>query len=196
MSELTDKANLLSEAKILAENFQWTDAIQCYDQVLKMNPNDSEVLYLKAYALSRSSKPKEALKYLDKFLILFPDHVDVLCEKGLVLDQLGLRQEAMTLFDKALKINPQHVNSLLHISRILLEKRSTTENSFRFLKSALSIEPTNRFGLSLLREHAVYLRDLDEVFTIVENALKADPKNFEAMTTAKFLVSLKNSKNS
>lgn len=159
-----------------------------------MDPNDAEALYQKACVLSWSGEPKEALKYLDKVLILFPYHVNALCTKGIVLDKLGLRQEATTFLDKALKINPQHVDSLLAIARILLERRSTTKNSFRFLKLALVIDPTNGSGLRLLLEHMVYLRNFDEAFEIIKNALKIDPKNPEALATAKFLVSCQNLK--
>jgi len=183
----------MSKGKILSEKCLWTDAIQCFDKILKTDPNNAEALYQKACVLSKTGEPKGALKCLDKILILFPNHINALCEKGIVLDMLGLRQEAITFFDKSLKINPQHVNSLLQISRILLEQGSTTTNSFRFLKLALSIDPTNSFGLSQLRTHVIYLRNFDEAFAIVENALKTDPKNPQVLATAEFLVFRKNS---
>lgn len=83
------------------------DALSNFNALLKMDPNQSEVIYYKALTLAQLGRLKKALKFLDKAIKLDPDDDRFWNEKGNILTCLNRVNKAHKCFDKAIKLNPE-----------------------------------------------------------------------------------------
>jgi tetratricopeptide (TPR) repeat protein len=82
LKELTLKGN---------EHFyknQLREAIDWYDNAIKQDSNNFDLLFNKAYSLGELDKYNEAIEYYDKALKVKPDYIHSLYNKRLALDEL------------------------------------------------------------------------------------------------------------
>ncbi len=79
-------------------------AVQCYQKVLKSDPDSREALLKMGEGLAVLSKLKEALKLFDKAQKLFPDDYEVLWQRGRALHQNRKFGLAIRWYDKALAL--------------------------------------------------------------------------------------------
>ena len=134
LKELTLKGN---------EHFykkQYNEAIDYYDNALRQDSNNLDLLFNKAYSLAELGKFNEAIKWYDKALRIKPDDVDALNNKGWALYNLGKYNEAIEYFDKALRIKPDYVDALNN-KGVSLEKLGKYNEAIEWYDKALRIKP-------------------------------------------------------
>ena len=95
---------------------EYDEAILFFDQVLAIEPNNTEVLFYKGLAFYYLGKYDEAISYYDRVLAIAPNDVDALNNKGIALLERGDYSNALNLFDEGLEIEP--TNSLLLRNKI------------------------------------------------------------------------------
>ena len=82
-------------------------AVECFDNALEENPNDSWAWFNKGVSLHRLGLLGEALYCYDHSLELNPDDPDLMSNKGILLRTLGKTEEAIEWYNKALDISPK-----------------------------------------------------------------------------------------
>jgi tetratricopeptide (TPR) repeat protein len=98
---------------IEAENLgNYIGAIEYYDKVLAIDPNEVNATYNKGSALDSLGNYTGAIEYYDRVLAINPNDVDALNSKGVSLDNLGNYTQAMEYYDKVLSIDPNDVDAL------------------------------------------------------------------------------------
>src|SRR5579864_1694666 len=120
---------------------KYEEAIEDYDKVLELDPNNSVALFNKCNALNELGLPKEAITCYDKILeagtdffpsflktvkdlkidLIFPigatiNDVYILCCKANQLEELKRYEDAVVCYDKALEFDPK--NSGVLISKV------------------------------------------------------------------------------
>lgn len=90
---------------------QWQEALNCYEEVLKITPKNSEAWYSKGVALGKLGRLLESLDCYDKALAINPRYTKAWNNKGALLGELCRFQEAIVCFDKALEIDPEYINA-------------------------------------------------------------------------------------
>jgi glyoxylase-like metal-dependent hydrolase (beta-lactamase superfamily II) len=96
----------------LAERGYLEEAIFCCDKELKLDPNNVDILKLKASCLNDIGKFDEAIEIFDRILVSCKD-VFALIGKGYALIRLKRFDESLKCFDEALKVNPRMREALV-----------------------------------------------------------------------------------
>ena len=131
-SEHLDVNSLYKEAKSFFDADYFEQAIGCYDQIIKINPNESFAWQLKGYILDRQRKYDEAISCFDKALEIDPDdHVS-----------RESKHEVEKLVEDLKKIQEPPVSSSdndpLKILKVRLAKGEITIDEFNEIKEHLA----------------------------------------------------------
>jgi tetratricopeptide (TPR) repeat protein len=120
--ECLDKATQITNEKVLWNDKGFTlaglgryqEAIQSYENGLKIDPNYDVTLNNKGLALYRLGKYQEAINCFDRILILNPNIKHVLINKYKALDKLGKTKEAELCYERSQKIDLGNNNNELY----------------------------------------------------------------------------------
>jgi tetratricopeptide (TPR) repeat protein len=93
-----------------------------WDKLLSIDPNNSEALYGKVFALLKMSQLDEAMKNFDNVLAFDRNTIEALLGKGHAYLYESKRKEAVRYFDKILAINPNNVDAL-GAKKLVLDKQ-------------------------------------------------------------------------
>jgi tetratricopeptide (TPR) repeat protein len=92
------------------ENFK--NAINCFDKVIKLNPNNSNAYNNKGSALFELGWDEEASRCIYKSLELNPENTNALNNRGRILAHSEKYQQAIDYYNKVLKIDKSHTQVL------------------------------------------------------------------------------------
>lgn len=109
-------------------------------QVLAIEPNQIDAIYLLAAVQAGGSRWQEALAHFDKALALKADFPEALANRGVVLGRLGRLVEAVDSFAKALALKPDFAEAHYNNGNILFELKHFEEAAAHFEK-ALALNP-------------------------------------------------------
>lgn len=101
----------VNEGNYLVQAGKYEEAIQAYDEALKINPQNANVWNNKGTALRNLGKDDEAIKAYGEALKIDPQFAIAWDNKGNALGILGRYDEANKAFNEALKINPQYADA-------------------------------------------------------------------------------------
>jgi tetratricopeptide (TPR) repeat protein len=133
------------------------EAIEWYDKVLAIDPNDVKALNNKGAALDLLKRHKKAIKWLDKALAIDPHYVIALGNKGLALGKLGQHKKAIKWLDKALAIDPNNIKALNN-KGVALDYLERHEEAIEWYDKVLAIDPNNDHTLNNKKESLARLR--------------------------------------
>ncbi|CAD8126605.1 unnamed protein product [Paramecium sonneborni] len=85
---------------------RYQDAIICYDEAIKLNPNFSEAFNNKGNALKNLNRYQDAIICYDEAIKLNPNFSEAFNNKGNALKNLNRYQDAIICYDEAIKLNP------------------------------------------------------------------------------------------
>jgi len=92
----------------LAQPGKIREALDCYEQALKTNPDNDVILNNKAIALITLDKYEEALVCTRRAVVLNPQSVEAWINMGVALDKLGRHHEASEALENAVELRPYH----------------------------------------------------------------------------------------
>ena len=102
-----DKASLLVEkGRLLTVDEDYKGAISCYNQALKIKPDDYNALLKLGIALADLGRYEEAITSYDHALKIKPNMHTAWLFRGYALADLGRYEEAIASYDHALKFKP------------------------------------------------------------------------------------------
>ena len=97
---------LLEKADTLFDSEKYDEAIEMYDKVLAIDPDDVDALNGKAFALANLDKNEEALPVIEKALQSNSDDEYYLSTAAFIMYNLDKDDEAKNYYNKALEIDP------------------------------------------------------------------------------------------
>lgn len=97
-------------------NSRHEKAIEAYDVVLRLNPNDVETLINKSSAYNELKKYDQALNIADKAIKISPLIPEAWINKGSALSNINLFDESIKAYEEACKLNPLCFDAWLNIS--------------------------------------------------------------------------------
>lgn len=119
-------------AATLAREGRVQEALSCYDEALRKNPDNDMILNNKAIALITLGRFEEALATCKKAASLNPDSPDIFTNTGVALERLGRFPEAAEALERATAINPYdcYARALLGIvyQKMNMEELAESQN--------------------------------------------------------------------
>lgn len=150
-----------------------TEAIQYFKKAVKIAPNDSELHYNLAKALSDSQQERDALQHHLKATQLAPDNVNAWVNYGKCLDHLGNSDDALACYDKAIEIEPNFIQPWFNKGKTLSELGQYQE-ALAAYSQAYKIKPQENFLLGILLHHKMLICEwagLDELYNEIHLGL-------------------------
>ena len=166
-------------ASVAAQKKNSLEAVELFDQALKINPDHPFILNNRGNALKELMRYEEALASYDRAIALYPDYADAYNNRGNVLQALKRLEEAIESYDRALALQPGH--AVAHHSRadVLLEMKRFGEALLSYDKAIeLQLDDADTYNN---RGNALQgLRRYEEALLSYDRALELKPDNTEA----------------
>lgn len=146
---------------ILQKQEKYQEAIEQYNEALKISPMNEDIYTNKTgclLALKKYQEAEECANYvLDK---INPNCLSVLVNKWLILGILERYEEALEILDKTIKIDPKHANSYYIKAGIYLEKDNIPE-TIENIRKTIELDPSFKEKFKKA-ENFQKIADLDE----------------------------------
>jgi tetratricopeptide (TPR) repeat protein len=168
-----------------SERSQGQKAIEYADRALKISPEHSEALRIKAYALEIQERYDEAHALYDRAIASNPSHYQALSNKGHAYDLQGDLAQAEVWYRRSLGVNPTGEHALLNISRLYLRQRKYSEAK-ESLQTLVNSSSNRRFQAEGYQNLAELLRgemNYTEAKKAIERSLELDPSVPQAWVT-------------
>ncbi|MGD0016050.1 MAG: tetratricopeptide repeat protein [Verrucomicrobiia bacterium] len=130
-----------------------TEAMQHYEQALRLNPDYPEAHYNLGFALAQAGKVQEAIEHYEQALRIKPDYADVHNSLGIALAHAGRMQEAIGHWEQALRFKPDLAEAHYNLG-FALELEGKLKDAIGHYKQVLRIKPNDamaRSGLARLQ---------------------------------------------
>ena len=156
------------------------EALQLFNEALKINPRSAEVNLNLGNVLAETARPEEALVSYDNALAIRPEFAEALYCRGNALQTLKRHEEALASYDRALAIVPGRAEILgnrgnpLHDLKRYEEALASYDEAIAIMPGAALLH--NNRG-NTLRE----LKRLEEALASLDRALAIEPDYVDAM---------------
>jgi tetratricopeptide (TPR) repeat protein len=155
------------------------EAIQIYQQVLRIRPDYPEAHHNLAVALEQSGESNAALEHYEQALRLNPNLGEPYYNMGVALERAGNTNEAVRHYEHALRVNPHDAPAHYSLANCLL-KANRIDDAIRHYEAALLVNPDyadahHNLGNAFLQAGRV--RDAINQYDL---ALRLDPRIAEA----------------
>lgn len=171
--KLIKKAIKLAADKIGSKQYEDTELI-C-EQVLKVEPDNIDALYLLSIAKNKLLKLEDFQKCFDKIIELTPDDFNANNSLGLAYLRLGNLDKAEYSFKKAIEMEPKNPLGWCNLGCQYRARKNNLESIKCFLKACkLSKEKNSKTLVNLAGAYAENL-DLDKSIECLKKALKINP---------------------
>lgn len=126
----------------------YDEAIEIYDRVLSMNPENTHAWNNRGVALFSAGRSEEALECYDRSIGIDPENLDALRNRGYVLRSVGRMDEAMKAYDRVMGAGGDE-SDLESIATVLVGMGLLAE-ALDCLNQAMSINPTKRIEKEII----------------------------------------------
>ncbi len=158
----------------LAKKGQLAEALDCFHQSLKINPDDPDVLYNLGNAFAKLGNWDEAITHYQHALRIFPNQPDILDNLGFALTAKQQFPGAIACFEAALKFDPDSADAHNNLATVLFMQRRF-EEAVRQYREAVRIAPGNPQFYSNLGDALVKQGQTAEAVRCYEAALRLKP---------------------
>ena len=139
---MNKNTELLNEANKLFLKKLFRDTLPIYDEILKSDPENIDVINNKGYALSKMKNYDEAILCYDKGLKINPTEKCLMVNKISALRKKGSLDDALELCNLILESNKSENVALYHKLRILYSMKKFNE-SINICDQLLELYPNN-----------------------------------------------------
>jgi tetratricopeptide (TPR) repeat protein len=126
----------------------YDEAIEIYDRVLVMNPENTHAWNNRGVALFSADRSEEALECYDRSIEIDPENLDALRNRGYVLRSMGRMKEALQAYEQVMGAGGDE-NDLESMATLLVGTGMFAE-ALDCLNQAMSINPTERIEKEII----------------------------------------------
>jgi tetratricopeptide (TPR) repeat protein len=159
-----------------------TEAMDCFQKSLEINPGNADTLYNFGNALTRLGKVDEAITNYRRALEIDPNQADTLANLGFALAAKKQFGEAVSCFEKSLQLDPDSADAHNNLATVLFIEHRFAEAAQHF-REAIRLAPDNAQIYANLGDALVKQGQLAEAVQNYQTALRLNPG--DARTKAK-----------
>jgi tetratricopeptide (TPR) repeat protein len=201
---LSDAEAWNNKGMVLAYQGKYDDAIQAFDQAIKVDPQYSEAWYDKGYVLAYQGKYDDAIQAYDQAIKVNPQYSEAWNNKGYALISLGRNEEGLQACNKALEIDPNNAMArankawaLNNLGRTELQQQDTPlsdadswfnkgydlnnegkyDEAIQAFDKTLKIDPNNAYAWNNKGYALISLGRNEEGLQACDKALEINPNN-------------------
>ncbi len=124
----------------LAALARYDEAIQDYDEAIKLDPNYKEAFFNRGLALAVLEKFDEAIQDYDEAIKLDPNYKEAFFNRGLALAALDKFDEAIKDYDEAIKLDPKNKEAFYNKGLALVALGKCSE-AIKAYDEAVTLDP-------------------------------------------------------
>ncbi|MDZ4834812.1 MAG: tetratricopeptide repeat protein [Candidatus Melainabacteria bacterium] len=178
---MTSAASIIEKANDAMANGDQTKALEFYDQVIELEPDNAEAWFCKGTILSSKGELKQAVDCYARSAQNAGDRAPLpLYNMGNALQKLERYEEAIDAFEKALKIDPTMCDAWINRGRILDDLGHHAE-AIRSYDVSLDIDPNDSMAWTNRGNSFRGLENYKEALASYANALQLDAADFKAV---------------
>lgn len=129
MATNQDIQSLMRNGSSLLYDGYYKESIPIFDQILKVQPNNTEALNNKGVALGGEGEYGEAITYFDHVLQIDPTNIHALNNKAAALIKIGNYDEAMSVMNQVLQLDPKNPVALSNKKAMQNNNTATSQES-------------------------------------------------------------------
>jgi tetratricopeptide (TPR) repeat protein len=160
-------------------NKQYEEAINIYNQTLKLKPEEHDVLYKIGNAFSGLGNYEQAILYYQKIVSHQHNYEWVWHSLGNALLAIGSFNEAIHKYDKAAKINPENYEHWYNLGNAQAGAGKYQE-AIKSYKEALRFRKDKFWIYHSLGDVLRKLHSYEEAIQSYKTALEINPNNYES----------------
>ncbi|MYM75697.1 tetratricopeptide repeat protein [Duganella sp. FT134W] len=154
-------------------------ALQAYEQVLRLAPDHFDALHHTGIAAFQSGNFDAAASFIRSALALDPDHAAAHSNLGNALRELQLMEEALRSYERALALAGADANT--HFNRaVTLQSLMRSDEALQAYDEALALDPSDDQAWNNRATLLWQTRQYDLALINAEQALALNPHNLEA----------------
>ncbi len=158
---------------------QLVQALQMYNEILRVDPQQPDAWHLAGALCHQIGKPKDAIEYMKRAVSLRPDRVDYHFNLGAVCLTAGQSKEAVAHCERALELDPNSADAYTHLGDAL-RAQARLKESIACYQRALQIKPGVAEAHFCLGGALQELGNADEAVVNYDRALEIDPNHLLA----------------
>jgi tetratricopeptide (TPR) repeat protein len=135
-----DVVRYFRRAKDLQALQRYHEAIACYDEVLRCDPNNAFAYNELAVALKQLGRYQEALEYCDRAIALRSDFAEAYCNRGNALGNLRCYEDALVSYERAIYFKPDHAEAC-YKRGLALQQLKRYEEALAAYDRAIALKP-------------------------------------------------------
>jgi tetratricopeptide (TPR) repeat protein len=157
----------------------WQDAIDAFQQTLKLRRDDPIALYSLGRAFIGSWKFEDARQQFARYVEVRPDDASGHCALGMTLAALERLDEARTQFERSIVLAPEQTESYFRLALLDLDTKDL-DAAARNLRRVLEREPKQAAALSALGRVSFEQKRYTEAMDLLQRAITHDDSLREA----------------
>lgn len=122
-----DSKKLVKEGIILHDAGKYSEAIDKYDQAIKLDPENATAYFEKGYTLMSSGKSKDAIPVIEKVLQLDPKTGGAYDMLGTIYDDDKQTDKAIEMYKKGIEMDPGYERLHFNLSITYLRQKKYPE---------------------------------------------------------------------
>lgn len=159
---------------------QYAQAEQVYVQILRQEPENTNVLCLLGMVARGQEKLEEAIACYQKAIALKPDFIEARFNLGNALSASQRREEAIACYQVLLELQPSHAGAYSNLG-LLYHQQHQIEESKRAYEQAIAIDPHQVESLYNLGNLYKTEQDFDQAVSYYQQALNLNPNFAQAL---------------
>ena len=170
------KEQWMEEGNRLRDLKRYTEALAAYDEVLRLDPRDTDAYFYKGIALGELTQHEEELEAYEQALRLNPKNAVAYINKGTALAGLKRYEEALTAYEQAIHIDPK--SAFAYVGKgAALNELHRYEEGLSACEQAIRLDLTYDAGYTNKGNALHGLRRYQEAVAAYEQALRLNSKN-------------------
>ena len=139
-ARLVSIVTLNSQANALQATHHYQEALDLYNQVATLNPQDEAVHLNQCHLSNQLGQYEEAIATCDQALSINPDNSNVLWNKGYALEQLDKPQDALAIYDQVIALDPNFADAW-NSKGTVLQKMDRLSQAIESFDQAITLDP-------------------------------------------------------